>query len=106
MNIYKYTAQHFFLPDIIATHLKEEVDKVWVLLQFGTDYTKKLNLFIFCRSSQNFPTQTNKFLTEEKISCTTHQLAEEFLEKDQNEKLALALASRLQYFPPVQVCGH
>lgn len=51
--------------DIIATHLKEEVDKVWVLLQFGTDYTKELYLFIFCRSSQHLPTQTNQFLTEQ-----------------------------------------
>lgn len=55
----------FFLPGVIATHLKEKVDKIWVLLQFGTDYTKELNLFIFCRSSQHLPTQTDQFLTEE-----------------------------------------
>lgn len=52
----------FFLTGIIATHLKEEVDKVWVLLQFGTDYAKELNLFIFCRGSQHLPTQTDQFL--------------------------------------------
>lgn len=39
------------------THLEEEVNEVWVLLQFGTDYTEELNLFIFCRSSQHLPTQ-------------------------------------------------
>lgn len=48
---------------VTLTNLKEKVHKIWVLLQFGTDYTKELNLFIFCRSSQHLPTQTHQFLT-------------------------------------------
>lgn len=40
-----------------VSHLKEEVNKVWVLLQFGTDDTEELNLFIFSGSSQHLPTQ-------------------------------------------------
>lgn len=52
---------HFILPSKI-THLKEEVDKVGVLLEFGTDYTKELDLLIFCGSSQNLATQTDQFL--------------------------------------------
>lgn len=63
MNI--YAAQNVFLLGGLATYLKEEVDKVRVLLQFGTDYTKELNLFVFCGSSQHLPTQTDQFLTEE-----------------------------------------
>lgn len=47
------------------TYLEEEVDKVWILLQFGTDYTKELDLFIFCGSSQHLPTQMDQFLKEE-----------------------------------------
>lgn len=52
---------HFILASKI-THLKEEVDKIGVLLEFGTDYTKELDLLIFCGSSQNFATQTDQFL--------------------------------------------
>lgn len=48
-----------FLLCIAATHLEEEVDKVRVLLQLGTDYAQELNLFIFCRSSQHLPAQTD-----------------------------------------------
>lgn len=44
------------------THLKEKVDKVGVLLEFGTDYTKELDLLIFCGSSQNLATQADQFL--------------------------------------------
>lgn len=53
------------VSSVIATHLEEEVDKVWVLLQFGTDYTEELNLFVFCRSSQHISTQTDQFLSKE-----------------------------------------
>lgn len=52
---------HFMLVSKI-THLKEEVDKVGVLLEFGTDYTKELDLLIFCGSRQNLATQTDQFL--------------------------------------------
>lgn len=55
MNVYKCTGQLFQFGKM-TTYLKEEVDKIWVLFQFGTNYTKELNLFIFCRSSQHVPT--------------------------------------------------
>lgn len=55
----------FFSCRIEETHLKEEVDEVRVLLQFGTDYTQELNLLIFCRSSQHLPTQPYQFLCKE-----------------------------------------
>lgn len=60
----------YFLPGVSGTHLKEEVDKVRVLLQFGTDYTKELNLLVLCGSSQHLPTQADQFLTEECHSKT------------------------------------
>lgn len=34
-------------------NLQEEVNKVGVLFEFGTDDAEKLDLFVLCRSSQN-----------------------------------------------------
>lgn len=48
---------------ICFTHLKEKVDQVWILLQFCTYYTKKLNFFILCWCCQNFTTQPDQFLS-------------------------------------------
>lgn len=62
-QIYRCFIQ-LFLAAIKLAHLKEEVDQVWVLLQFGTDYTKELNLLVFCGSRQNLATQTDQFLRE------------------------------------------
>lgn len=88
MNIYECAGQSP-PPGAIATHLKEEVDKVGVLLQFGTDYTEELNLLIFCRSSQHLATQTDQFLTKNVTAtekrrkhCTTCWLTDHFEEKD------------------------
>lgn len=65
MNIYERVAQLFALLGGVVTYLEEEVNKVWILLQFGTDYTKELDLFVFCGSSQHLPAQMDQFLTEE-----------------------------------------
>lgn len=62
-QIYRCFIQ-LLLAAIKLAHLKEEVDQVWVLLQFGTDYTKELNLLVFCGSRQNLATQTDQFLRE------------------------------------------